>query len=106
LLIIVDSFCSYYLDVDGRKEMVALLSHLAIKEGRAGITAIIDIGFFFVFGGENTATQLTNYDTSLAPKGEGSIIKSLAATMCKTIIPQKRYSKRSACSRPEKSCLR
>jgi hypothetical protein len=69
------------------KELVALLSHRAIKEGRAGITAIIDIGFFFVFGGENTATQLINYDTSLAPKGEGSIIKSLADIMCKTITP-------------------
>jgi hypothetical protein len=32
------------------KELVELLSHRAIKEGRAGITAIIDIGFFFVFG--------------------------------------------------------
>src|SRR5215207_5392135 len=45
-LVIVDAFSSYYPDIDGMKKLVASLSDRARKEDRAGVTAIVDMGFF------------------------------------------------------------
>ncbi len=70
-LVIVDAFSSYYPDVSGMKKLVASLSDRAGKEGRVGVTAIVDMGFFFLFGGDGKATELINYEASLAPKTEG-----------------------------------
>jgi hypothetical protein len=67
-LLIIDSFSSYYPDIEGMKKLVATLSERARKEGRAGVTAIVDMGFFFMFGGDGRATELINYEASLAPK--------------------------------------
>jgi hypothetical protein len=77
-LVIVDAFSSYYPDVDGMKKLVASLSERAKKEGRAGVTAIVDMGFFFLFGGDGRATELINYEASLAPKTEGGNVKGFS----------------------------
>ncbi len=77
-LVIVDAFSSYYPDVDGMKKLVASLSERAKKEGRVGVTAIVDMGFFFLFGGDGRATELINYEASLAPKTEGGNIKGFS----------------------------
>jgi hypothetical protein len=77
-LLIIDSFSSYYPDIEGMKKLVATLSERARKEGRAGVTAIVDMGFFFMFGGDGKATELINYEASLAPKTEGYNVKGFS----------------------------
>ena len=77
-LLIIDSFSSYYPDIDGMKKLVATLSERARKEGRGGVTAIVDMGFFFMFGGDGKATELINYEASLAPKTEGYNVKGFS----------------------------
>jgi hypothetical protein len=57
---------------------VATLSERARREGRAGVTAIVDMGFFFMFGGDGRATELINYEASLAPKTEGYNVKGFS----------------------------
>jgi len=74
-LVIVDAFSSYYPDINGMKKLIASLSDRAKREGRAGVTAIVDMGFFFMFGGDGRATELINYEASLAPKTEGGNVK-------------------------------
>ncbi len=77
-LVIIDSFSSYYPDIDGMKKLVAYLSDRARKEGSDGVTAIVDMGFFFLFGGDGRATELINYEASLAPKTEGGNVKGFS----------------------------
>jgi hypothetical protein len=77
-LVIVDAFSSYYPDVSGMKKLVASLSDRAKREGRAGVTAIVDMGFFFLFGGDGRATELINYEASLAPKTEGGNVRGFS----------------------------
>jgi MEDS: MEthanogen/methylotroph, DcmR Sensory domain len=77
-LLIIDSFSSYYPDIDGMKKLVATLSDRARKEGRDGVAAIVDMGFFFMFGGDGRATELINYEASLAPKTEGYNVKGFS----------------------------
>ncbi|MFL6483224.1 MAG: hypothetical protein ACJ70Z_00705 [Nitrososphaera sp.] len=77
-LVIVDAFSSYYPDVSGMKKLVASLSERAKREGRAGVTAIVDMGFFFLFGGDGRATELINYEASLAPKTEGGNVRGFS----------------------------
>jgi hypothetical protein len=77
-LVIVDAFSSYYPDIDGMKKLVASLSQRAKRESRAGVTAIVDMGFFFLFGGDGRATELINYEASLAPKTEGGNVKGFS----------------------------
>jgi hypothetical protein len=77
-LVIVDAFSSYYPDIDGMKKLVASLSDRAKKEGRVGVTALVDMGFFFLFGGDGRATELINYEASLAPKTEGGNVKGFS----------------------------
>jgi hypothetical protein len=78
LLVIVDAFSSYYPDIDGMKKLVASLSDRAKKEDRVGVTAIVDMGFFFLFGGDGRATELINYEASLPPKTEGGNVKGFS----------------------------
>jgi hypothetical protein len=78
LLVIVDAFSSYYPDVSGMKKLVASLSQRARKEGRIGVTAIVDMGFFFLFGGDGRATELINYEASLSPKTEGGNVRGFS----------------------------
>jgi hypothetical protein len=74
-LVIIDSFSSYYPDIDGMKKLIASLSQRGRKEKRAGVTAIVDMGFFFLFGGDGRATELISYEASLPPKTKGGNIK-------------------------------
>ena len=77
-LVIVDAFSSYYPDINGMKKLVASLSERARKEGRVGVSAIVDMGFFFLFGGDGRATELINYETSLPPKTDGGNVKGFS----------------------------
>ena len=77
-LVIVDAFSSYYPDINGMKKLVASLSQRARKESRAGVSTIIDMGFFFLFGGDGKATELINYEASLAPKTEGGNVRGFS----------------------------
>jgi hypothetical protein len=77
-LVIVDAFSSYFPDISGMKKLVASLSDRARKEGRVGVTAIVDMGFFFLFGGDGKATELINYEASLAPKTEGGNVRGFS----------------------------
>ncbi len=77
-LVIVDAFSSYYPDINGMKKLVASLSERARKEGRVGVSAIVDMGYFFLFGGDGRATELINYETSLAPKTDGGNVKGFS----------------------------
>jgi hypothetical protein len=60
------------------KKLVASLSQRARKEGRIGVTAIVDMGFFFLFGGDGRATELINYEASLSPKTEGGNVRGFS----------------------------
>jgi hypothetical protein len=60
------------------KKLVASLSDRAKKEGRSGVTAIVDMGFFFLFGGDGIATELINYEAALAPKTESGDVKGFS----------------------------
>jgi hypothetical protein len=77
-LVIVDAFSSYYPDINGMKKLVASLSQRARKEGRVGVTAIVDMGYFFLFGGDGRATELINYEASLPPKTEGGNVRGFS----------------------------
>jgi hypothetical protein len=77
-LVIVDAFNSYFPYLDGMKRLVASLSRHARKECRAGVSAIIDMGFFFLYGGDGKATELINYETSLLPKTEGGNVRGFS----------------------------
>jgi hypothetical protein len=77
-LVIVDAFSSYYPDINGMKKLVASLSQRARKEGRVGVSAIVDMGYFFLFGGDGRATELINYEASLPPKTEGGNVKGFS----------------------------
>jgi hypothetical protein len=78
-LLIVDAFHSYYPDVDGMKKLVASLSERARKENRAGVSAIVNMGFFFLYGsGEGEASELINYEASLLPKTDGGNVRGFS----------------------------
>lgn len=77
-LVMVDAFYSYFPDINGMKKLVASLSQRARKEGRIGVTAIVDMGFFFLFGGDGKATELINYETSLPPKSQYGNVKGFS----------------------------
>ena len=76
-LVIVDSFYSFFPDQNGMKKLIDSLSERARKEGRAGVTAIVDMGSFFLFGGDGKATHLISYEISLAPKTQDGNVKGI-----------------------------
>lgn len=76
-LVIIDVLQAYHPDIDGMKKLVASLSERARKEGRVGVAAIVDMGYFFLFGGDGFATQLIKYEAALPPKTEGGNIKGI-----------------------------
>jgi hypothetical protein len=77
-LVIVDAFSAYYPDINGMKKLVASLSQRARKEGRVGVSAIVDMGYFFLFGGDGRATELINYEASLPPKTKGGNVRGFS----------------------------
>jgi hypothetical protein len=74
-LLIVDAFDGYYPNMDGMKKLVVTLSERAWKEGRIGVSVISNMGFFFLYDGDGTASGLIKYETSLAPKTDGGNIR-------------------------------
>ncbi len=77
-LVIADSFHSFFPDPNGMKKLIDSLSERARKEGRPGVTAIVDVGFFFLFGGDSKAANLISYESSLAPKTQDGNVKGLS----------------------------
>ena len=77
-LVITDSFHSFFPDSNGMKKLIDSLSQRARKEGRAGVTAIVDMGFFFLFGGDSKAADLISYEASLAPKTQDGNVKGVS----------------------------
>lgn len=77
-LLIVDAFNGYHPDMDGVKKLVASLSERAAKEGRIGVSVIVNMGFFFLYGGDGKATELINYEASLAPKTDGGNVRGFS----------------------------
>jgi hypothetical protein len=77
-LVIADSFHSFFPDQNGMKKLIDSLSERARKEGRAGVTAIVDVGFFFLFGGDSKAADLISYEASLAPKTQDGNVKGIS----------------------------
>jgi hypothetical protein len=77
-LVIADSFHSFFPDSNGMKKLIDSLSQRARKEGRAGVTAIVDMGFFFLFGGDSKAADLISYEASLAPKTQDGNVKGVS----------------------------
>jgi hypothetical protein len=77
-LVIADSFHSFFPDSNGMKKLIDSLSQRARKEGRVGATAIVDMGFFFLFGGDSKAADLISYEASLAPKTQDGNVKGVS----------------------------
>lgn len=77
-LLIADSFHSFFPDSHGMKKLIDSLSERARKEGRPGVTAIVDVGFFFLFGGDSKAVDLISYEASLAPKTQDGNVKGIS----------------------------
>jgi hypothetical protein len=77
-LVITDSFHSFFPDSNGMKKLIDSLSERASKEGRPGVTAIVDVGFFFLFGGDSKAANLISYEASLAPKTQDGNVKGIS----------------------------
>ena len=77
-LVIADSFHSFFPDSNGMKKLIDSLSERARKEGRPGVTAIVDVGFFFLFGGDSKAVDLISYEASLAPKTQDGNVKGIS----------------------------
>jgi hypothetical protein len=77
-LVIADSFHSFFPDPNGMKKLIDSLSQRARKEGRPGVTAIVDIGFFFLFGGDSKAADLISYEASLAAKTQDGNVKGFS----------------------------
>ena len=77
-LLIIDAFNGYHPDMDGVKKLVASLSERAAREGRIGVSVIVNMGFFFLYGGDGRATELIKYETSLAPKTDGGNVRGFS----------------------------
>ena len=77
-LVMADSFHSFFPDSNGMKKLIDSLSERARKEGRPGVTAIVDVGFFFLFGGDSKAVDLISYEASLAPKTQDGNVKGIS----------------------------
>jgi len=77
-LLIVDAFNGYHPDMDGVKKLVESLSKRAAREGRIGVCVIVNMGYFFLYGGDGKATELINYEASLAPKTDGGNVRGFS----------------------------
>jgi hypothetical protein len=77
-LLLVDAFNGYHPDINGMKKLVTSLSERADREGRIGVSAIVNMGFFFLYGGDREASNLINYETSLVPKTDGGNVRGFS----------------------------
>jgi len=77
-LLIVDAFNGYYPNIDGMKKLVASLSERATREGRIGVSAIVNMGFFFLYDGHSEASELISYETSLPSRTDGGNVRGFS----------------------------
>src|SRR5688572_11884020 len=77
-LLLVDAFNGYYPDINGMKKLVTSLSQRADREGRIGVSAIVNMGFFFLYGGDGEASNLINYEAALDPKTDGGNVRGFS----------------------------
>lgn len=77
-LLVIDAFNAYYPDTDGMRKLLASLSIRAKKEGRVGVSAIINTGFFFLYGRDADNSNLIAYEASLAPKTDGGNLRGFS----------------------------
>jgi hypothetical protein len=77
-LLIVDAFNGYHPDMDGVKKLVASLSERAAREGRIGVSAIVNMGFFFMYDGHSEASELISYETSLPSRTDGGNVRGFS----------------------------
>jgi hypothetical protein len=77
-LLIVDAYNGYYPDINGMEKLVTSLSERADREGRIGVSAIVNMGFFFLYGGDGEASNLIKYEASLAPKTDGGNVRGFS----------------------------
>jgi cell division protein FtsB len=74
-LLIVDAFDGYYPNTAGMNKLVVTLSERARKEGRIGVSVISNMGFFFLYDGDGTASGLISYEASLPSKIDGGNVR-------------------------------
>src|SRR5688500_3377623 len=77
-LVIADSFHSFFPVSNGMKKLIDSLSERARKEERPGVTDIVDVGIFFLFGGDSKADDVISYEASLAPKTQDGNVKGVS----------------------------
>jgi hypothetical protein len=77
-LLIVDAFNGFYPDTGGMKKLVKSLSERATRERRMGVSAIVNMGYFFLYGRDGEASNLISYEASLAPKTEGGNVRGFS----------------------------
>jgi hypothetical protein len=77
-LLLVDSFNGYHPDINGMEKLVTSLSERADREGRIGVSVIVNMGFFFLYGGDGEASNLIKYEASLAPKTDGGNVRGIS----------------------------
>ena len=77
-ILIADAFNGYHPDMDGVKKLVASLSERAAKEGRIGVCVIVNMGYFFLYGGDGKVTELINYEGLLAPETDGGNVRGFS----------------------------
>jgi hypothetical protein len=77
-LLIVDAFDGYYPNTDAMDKLVTTLSERARKEGRIGVSVISNMGFFFLYDVDGTASELISYETSLPSKTDGGNVRGFS----------------------------
>ena len=77
-LLVVDAFNGYHPDINGMEKLVISLSERAAREGRIGVSAIVNMGFFFLYGGDGEASNLINYEAALDPKTDGGNVRGFS----------------------------
>jgi hypothetical protein len=60
------------------KKLIASLSERARKEGRIGVSVISNMGFFFLYDGDGSASELISYETSLPSKTDGGNVRGFS----------------------------
>jgi hypothetical protein len=105
-LLLVDAFHSYFPDMDGMKKLVSSLSDRAKKEGRGGVITLVDMGTFFLFGGDGKATELIKYEASLPSKTQGGNVRGFSCYHVKNYDTLKDSQKEELAQKCEKKLLR
>jgi hypothetical protein len=102
---LVDAFNGYYPDIDGMKKLVKSLSERATKEGRIGVSVIVNMGYFFLYGGDGEASNLISYEASLAPKTDGGNVRGFSCYHAKNYTSLNKTQKKELHAQGQKKSL-